>query len=154
MNDTQQLILNTFKQFHVSYNEYLPYSSMNSKKINWTDEHQENFESSLQELVNQDYIQLINRGYILTEKGYNFIFMDYSIEDTKSLIMNEFKKREIQEGQGLQVQVFNEFTEYEQFHADNFINAMDQLINEEKLRNGNNFNYILTKTGHNTIYGN
>jgi len=151
MTNTQEKILEVFKEHKVSRNGVLKPQSINIRS--WDRRSQDEFENEIKQLIEDEYIFIKDSWYVLTDKGCDYIYRNYSIETTKSLILEVFKKHKI----GIdEIIMQNSFIKLQQsvdrFHFDNFTLAFQNLISDEYIEIAGNNCYKLTKLGYDNIY--
>lgn len=75
MDSIKQNILKVFYDFKVGKDEVLPFQSLQSRIMNWDRGQQDKADEAIQELIRDGYIKKSKRGYILLEKGYNYLYL-------------------------------------------------------------------------------
>lgn len=77
MNETSKKIMEVFREFRVGKNEFFPIQSLMSRVNDWDRGHKDSFDESIVELIKEGYIKESKRpiGYILTEKGYEYLYL-------------------------------------------------------------------------------
>lgn len=152
MTNTEQKILDVFKEFKTSRNGVLKPQSLDSRIRSWDRRSQDESRASIQQLISDEYITINDNWYILLDKGYDYISKDYSIEDTEALILDIFRKHKKGIGEMLMTNSFLAVQQSaERFHFDNFDNAFKSLISKgllEQVERG----FRLTQKGYDTIY--
>jgi hypothetical protein len=152
MTNTQQKILEVFKEFKTSLNGVLKPQSLDSRIRNWDRRSQDEAANAVEQLIKEEYISTNDNWYVLLEKGYNHLFSDYKLEDTENIILDVFKKHKIGVGQMLMTNSFiSTQNSAERFHFDNFNNAINSLI-QKHLIESTERGYILTQSGYEKIY--
>lgn len=152
MTSTQEKILEVFKEFKIAINGILNPQSLNSRIRTWGKRSQDESTEAIKQLITGGYISSDDKWYILLEKGYNYIFRNYSIEDTEQLILDVFRKHKIGVGEILMQNSFLSFRqEAERFHFENFNNAILNL-HTKRLIESSDMGYKLTQAGYERIY--
>lgn len=107
----------------------------------------------MQQLISDEYISIKDNWYVLTEKGYDHLYSDYSIEDTKDLILGVFRKHKVGVGEILMQNHFISLQQdMDRFHFDNFNAALHSLIAEGQIEINEKNYYKLTQSGYDKIY--
>ena len=151
MTNTQEKILDVFKKHKTPKEGILKPQSINIRI--WDRRSQDEFENAMKQLIADEYVSVKNEWYVLTEKGYNHIYCDYSIEDTKELILEVFRKHKIGVGEILMPNHFISLQQnIDRFHFDNFTIAIQSLILERLIENTDKSYYKLTQSGYDKIY--
>jgi hypothetical protein len=77
LSDAAGLIMDVFRDFKVGKNGSLLVQLLSNKKNGWNEVDQDNFGQALKELEEVGYIREGKNGFILTEKGYNYLYPNY-----------------------------------------------------------------------------
>lgn len=151
MTNTQEKILEIFKKHKTPKEGVIRPQSFDINS--WDRLSQDEFAEAINQLIEEGYVSVKEGWYLLTEKGYDYIFRNYSIKDTEEVILNFFRKHKIREGEVLMQRNFNSLQEEDRFHFDNFNNAMQNLILEGLIEITVEKNYFkLTQAGYNRVY--
>lgn len=151
MTSTQEKILNNFKHYKTPVDGILNPRSIDVRS--WDRRSQDEFNDHLENLIEQEYLGTKNSWLTLKQKGYDYLYRDYKVQDTKDLIMQVFAEHELGVNQVLMKRVFNNFVQkLERFHFDNFNKAMDSLISDELIEPQDDRFLKLTQKGYDYIY--
>lgn len=151
MTNTQEKILEVFKKHKVPVNGILKPQSINFRT--WDRRSQDEFQISMNELIEEGYVSVRDNWYVLEEKGYRYIYRNYSIEDTKKIILDVFRKHKVGVGEILMSNHFITTQQNaERFHFDNFNSAMQDLIADGLIEFTDKGYYMLTQLGYDNIY--
>jgi hypothetical protein len=152
MTGMQERIFNVFKEFKVSRNGVIDSNSLDLTIKKWGTGSREGEDKALGELVALGYLSFENNWYTLLGKGYDHIYDGYTITDTESLILGEFKARKINAGHRLVRDSLSPLQHsLERYHIDNFNAALLNLITLGFLVKEDR-SYILTQNGYDKIY--
>ena len=77
LSDTAKLIMDVFRDLKVGKNGSLLAQLLLNKKKGWTKVDQDNFGQALKELEGDGYIREGKNGFILTERGYSYLYPNY-----------------------------------------------------------------------------
>ena len=152
MTGIQDRIFKVFKEFKVSRNGVIDNNSLDVTIKKWGTGSREGEAAALNELISLGYLSLDNNWYTLLPKGYDHIYHGYSVTDTESLILGEFKARKISPGHRLMRDSLSPFQHsLERFHMDNFNPALLNLMTFGFLQKQDR-GYILTQKGYDKIH--
>jgi len=152
MTTTQEKIFEVFREFKIQKNGRLQFMSFNI--LSWDKLLREDFRNAMEDLISEKYIVQEKDCYVLTKTGYNYIYRNYSIDDTRALIMDVFQNYGVGVGEVLmQNSFFSWHTTEDRFHIDNLGLAMKDLISEGLIEITETGNFKLTKFGYDKIYG-
>lgn len=73
MTETQQFILDVFKEHQIGLNQNLAFTILLGKIWKWSRQNQDNFKTALQTLNDEGYIKAANGTLTLLEKGHQEI---------------------------------------------------------------------------------
>lgn len=114
---------------------------------------QDEFPTALQGLLDEGYIETRDGDYILTQEGYNYIYRDYTLNETEEIILNVFREHKIRAGQILMQNTFTILqNRLERIHFDNFNNAINSLITDGLITITPQRHFMLTQNGFEHIY--
>ena len=151
MTNTQEKILDVFKKHKTPKDGVLKHQSLNIHS--WDRRSQDEFQKSMNDLISKGYVSTKEEWYVLTEKGYDHIYRDYSIAYTEEIILDVFRKHKTGVGQIL---MQNHFITVQQnadrFHFDNFNIALNNIIAGGLIEITNEGYYKLTQAGYDRIY--
>jgi hypothetical protein len=152
MTNLQERILEIFKDLKTSKNGVQKPQSFDSKIRLWDRRSQDEAEQAIADLITDNYMSVNESWYVLTEKGYNYIYRDYSIEDTEEIILDIVRNHKVGVGN---IIIQNWFTSTQQsadrFHFDNFNKALQNIIDKDFLENTEQ-GLKLTSSGYEKIY--
>jgi hypothetical protein len=152
MTNLQEQILEVFKDFKVSRNGVMNPLSLDMRIKKWDSNSRNDSATAVKELIGNGYISFDQNWYTLLDKGYDHIFYGYSIADTESLILGEFKSRKISIGHRLMRDSLSPLQQsLERFHFDNFNPALKNLILVGLIEIEDR-SYKLTQKGYDKIY--
>jgi predicted transcriptional regulator len=152
MTIRQDLILKAFKKLRVPCDGALKPESLDIEIKRWPEPYQDEAFDALKRLVDSEYILVRGSSYVLTEKGYDYIYKDYSIRDTEKIILDEIRRRDIDAGNIIMSNWLNALQrDMEIFHSDNFNNAIRSLIDKGFIEAAE-MGYKLTQEGYSEAY--
>jgi hypothetical protein len=73
VSPTAKLLLDVYLDCRVLAKEHLTMKALVTTKIRWNRQHQDNFHSALEELIDNRYLAKADTGLVLTDKGYAFL---------------------------------------------------------------------------------
>ena len=151
MTSTQEKILEVFKKHKTPKDGVIKPQSFDIRS--WDRRSQDEFQDAMNQLITDGYVSTKDNWYVLTEIGYDHNYSEYSIEDTKELIMGVFKKHKVGVGEILMQNHFITLQQtMERFHFDNFNSAIQGLISDELFEITDKGYYKLTQSGYDKIY--
>lgn len=152
MDKLKENILKIFREFKTPVNGILKPQSLEGRIIKWDRRSQDNAQQALTELISEGYVGTKEGWLTLTQKGYDFLNIGYSIIETETVILNFLSKRNLGVGNVIMENWFNsELPKLERIHFDNFNTALQNIINKgfiEVRTNG----WFLTQEGYDEIY--
>jgi hypothetical protein len=152
MTITEELTLKAFKKFRIPSGGVLKAESFSAEMKRWHKAYQEEAFSARKKLIDGGYLSIKDKCYILTDKGYNYIYKDYSVIDTEKLILTKIGRHGIDVGNIIMTGWLNSLQlEAERFHSDNFNNAIQNLM-EKGFIETVEIGYRLTQEGYSKIY--
>ena len=151
MTNTQEKILDVFKKHKTPKDGLIKPQSFDIRS--WDRRSQDEFPEAMKQLIADGYSSVKDDWYVLTEKGYNHIYCDYSIEDTKEIILGVFRKHKVGVGEILMQNHFISVQKNaDRFHFDNFNSAMQSLISDGLIEITDKGYTKLTQSGYDKIY--
>ena len=148
MNQIKKIIFNKIKELKLEVGHVLPknklYEGLNPKEL-------ENVKTKIIELVKENYLSEKNGGFELLQKGYNYIFKDYTLEDTEQLILLTLKNHNIKKGESVLFNFINRKSEWEKYFVDTFDDAIKSLTDKELFIKDDQ-NLLLTDLGYDKVY--
>jgi len=152
MDNLQQEILRIFGEFKTPVNGILNPQSLQSRIRNWDRRSQDNSVQALNELISNGYVGTKENWFTLTQRGYDFLNQDLSIEDTENIILDFLRNRNLGVGHVIMENWFiNLTTKLERFHFDNFNKALQNIIAKGFIEVRNN-GLFLTQEGYDKLY--
>lgn len=152
MTNLQDRVLEIFKDLKTSKNGVQKPQSFDAKIRRWDRRSQDEAGQAISDLISDNYMSVNDGWYVLTEKGYNHIYKDYSIDDTEEIILDTVRKHKVGVGNIIKE---NWLTSTQQsvgrFHFDNFNKALQNIIDKGFLENTNQ-GLKLTLSGYEKIY--
>lgn len=154
MTNTQELILQVFQDFKTAREGVLKPQSLDTRVRKWERPAQEEAAEALQGLMAEDYVSTKEGWYVLTGKGYDYIYRNHSVAETEKIIRQELKRRNLAAGNSILLNWFNTLKhEIDRYHFDHFNEAFQNLVNEEIMEAAER-GYKLTDKGYNQLYSN
>lgn len=151
MTDTQEKIFEVFKKHKTPKDGVIKPQSFDIR--NWDRRIHDEFQDAIGQLITDNYVSTKDGWYVLTEKGYNHIYSNYTIEDTIELILDVFRKHKVIVGEILMQNHFiKPQQDMDRFHFDNFSIAMQKIIVDGLIELTKEGCYKLTQFGYNRIY--
>lgn len=145
-------IFDIFRKYKVPVNGTLYPRHIVASTHLWDKQRQERFEQQASELVKDGYIVKEGDAYRLTQKGYNYIYQYYSLQDTVELILSDFRKRRIGENEMLLLPaLLSTLQEADRYHFDNYDKAM-KVLSERGWVATNGRGFVLTREGFSEVY--
>lgn len=152
MDILQSKVLQIFREFKTPVDGILNPQSIQSKIRNWDRRSQDNSLVAINELKSNGYIGTKDNWFTLTQKGYNFLYEGFSIEDTENIILEFLRKRNLGVGHVIMKNWFTSFTtEIERYHFDNFNEAFSNIIEKEYIEVRQN-GLFFTQKGYDKVY--
>lgn len=152
MNSIEQKILKIFHDRKVGENKVLKPQVVELEVSKWNAADRSGVSEALEYLFKEGHIAKKDDWYVLTSKGYSWLYKDSSINETELQILQELRRRELRAGNVIQPNWFISLQmSMNKFHQDNFGGAMENLHQRGIIENREN-RMILTEEGEGELY--
>jgi wobble nucleotide-excising tRNase len=152
MNEVSKRIMEIFRKAKVGADNVLKTQVVQEAIRSWDRPAQGEAQKASNKLMDEGYLQAKEGWYVLTQKGYDYVYEGYSIEDTKRLILDEFERKKVGASEGMMV---NSLISLKQnagrFDMDNFAKAMQEMANDAWIKESGHM-LLLTEEGYKKVY--
>lgn len=152
ITNISEKIFEIFRKHRIPANGVLYPRHISASIHLWEKSGQEGFEEEMNELVRQGFVNAEEDIFRLTQRGYDYLYRRYSIQDTMDVILSDFRKRRIGKNEILLLPaLLATLQDVDRYHFDQYDKAIHVLVDKGwLLANGRGF--ILTEEGYTEVY--
>lgn len=152
MNQVGKKIMEIFRTAKVGAESVLKPQVVQQAIRSWSRPDQDAAPAALKELMEEGYLSTKEDWYVLTQKGYDYLYEGYSIENTKRLILDVFEQQKVGAGKSIMASaLIGVRQKANRFDMDNFQAALEELVKDGVIEPKGNM-IMLTEEGYKEVY--
>lgn len=129
MNKIEEEFLQIFKRIRIGRNAIVMLQTIDIELEKWDFETREQVGNAYENLAKNLYITFDKGKYKLLDKGFDYLYSDHNIQQTKQLILDKFKLANLRSGDLLSTNIIMMTrSDVDAFHQENFSVALEELL--------------------------